>query len=88
MKKEYGFKGLNNKINEHFQLIVEKKIRKNLIKKVNRFQTSVIIFIAQGRNHKTPNNASLTAIEKELTILIVPEDISLNAYQNLIICMM
>jgi len=48
----------------------------------------VIIFIAQGRNHKTPNNASLTAIEKELTILIVPEDISLNAYQNLIICMM
>ena len=29
MKKEYGFKGLNNKINEHFQLIVEKKIRKN-----------------------------------------------------------
>jgi hypothetical protein len=27
MKKEYGFKGLKNKINEHFQLIVEKKIK-------------------------------------------------------------
>ena len=25
MKKEYGFKGLKNKINEHFQLIVEKE---------------------------------------------------------------
>ena len=89
MTKEYGFKGLKNKINEHFQLVYEKEIENLiLVQKVKRCQTFVIIFNVQRRNHKIRNNVSLTAVEKELIILFVPEDISLNAYQNLINCMM
>ena len=74
-------------MNEHSQLCVEKK-SPNLIEKLKRYKIIVIIFNVQRINQKLPNNVSLTAIIKELIILIVPKDISLNAYQNLINCMM
>ena len=48
----------------------------------------MIIFNVQETQNKTPDNVSLNAIEEKLIILIVPKDISLNAYQNLINCMM